>query len=112
MRAHNDWKKLHQDYLESGVTKVEFSKMLGVHPTTVYKQFAKFEQKPKEDDDKTVYPEIVPVTILPSEQVQKQEELSNTGNVIISVGKCNITVENKTPVTLLKDVLSVVGELC
>ena len=44
--------------------------------------------------------------------VQKQEELSNTGNVIISVGKYNITVENKTPVTLLKDVLSVVGELC
>ena len=43
MRAHNDWKKPHQDYLESGVTKVEFSKMLGVHPTTVYKQFAKFE---------------------------------------------------------------------
>ncbi len=30
MRAHNDWKKLHQDYLESGVTKVEFSKMLSM----------------------------------------------------------------------------------
>ena len=112
MRAHNDWKKLHQDYLESGVTKVEFSKMLGVHPTTVYKQFAKFEQKSKEKDDKTVYPEIVPVTILPSSQVKKHEELPDTGNVIITVGKYNITVENKTPVTLLKDVLSVVGELC
>lgn len=112
MRAHNDWKKLHQDYLESGVTKVEFSKMLGVHPTTVYKQFAKFEQKPKEKNDKTVYPEIVPVTILPSEQVQIHEELPDTGSLIISVGKYNITVESKTSVTLLRNVLSVLGELC
>ncbi|SFU41901.1 hypothetical protein [Butyrivibrio sp. M55] len=59
MKAHNDWKKLHQDYLESGVTKVEFSKLLGVHPTTVYKQFAKFEKTPTEKNNEPVYSEII-----------------------------------------------------
>ena len=111
MRTYNDWKKLYSDYLESGVTKATFSKMLGVHPTTVYKQFAKFEKTPTVKNNEPVYPEIVPVTILPSEQVQIHEELPDTGKVIISVGKYSITIESKTSVTLLKNVLYVVSEL-